>query len=82
MFKDGHLYEPGFGHDQFLLNAVAYMAHGPELAGLQAREQAVRSFPYLDANAKVFLRLFAVGLAPFLFLAYGCWHYWRRRRIP
>ena len=44
MFKNEHLLTPGFQHDQFLLNAVAQMAYGEDLAALQARRPTPRGF--------------------------------------
>ena len=71
MFKNEHLEEPGFFHEQFLLNAVALMAQGPEMAELQARERAPRGFPYQSAASKLFWRLFVLAAVPGLLIAFG-----------
>ena len=79
MFKNEYLYAPGFQHDQLLLNAVAQMAYGEELAQLQARRPASRGFAFIDPKAKSFWRAFSIGLAPFLFALYGTWRLRRQR---
>jgi hypothetical protein len=71
MFKNEYLYAPGFQHDQFLLNAVAQMAYGEELATLQARRPAARGFAFQSIEAKSFWRTFSVALAPLLFAVDG-----------
>ncbi len=81
MFKDEYLYAAGFDHAQFLLNAVALAAYGPELAALQARHPAPRGFAFVDPEAKVFWRGLAVGGGPLLLLLIGLDRY-RRRRQP
>jgi hypothetical protein len=80
MFKDEYLFAPGFDHAQFLLNAVARAAYGPELAALQARHPAPRGFAFLDPEAKVFWRGFALGAGPLLLLLVGLDRFRRRRR--
>ena len=67
MFKNEHLLVPGFHHDQFLLNAVAYNAYGAELGTLQARRPTPRGFPFQSAEAKRLWRVFVVGAGPLLF---------------
>jgi len=78
MFKNGHLRTSGFQHDQFLLNAVAQMAYGDELATLQARRPAPRGFAFQNAATKSAWRALVVGLGPLLFLGYG---FYRRARV-
>ena len=78
MFKNGHLRTSGFQHDQFLLNAVAQMAYGDELAALQARRPAPRGFAFQNAATKSAWRALVVGLGPLLFLGYG---FYRRARV-
>jgi hypothetical protein len=80
MFKNEHLYAAEFQHDQFLLNAVAQMAYGQELAELQARRPVSRGFVSQSTEAKSFWRVFSVGLAPLLFAVYGVWRLRRQRR--
>jgi hypothetical protein len=71
MFKDEYLHAPGFEHAQFLLNAVASAAYGPELAALQARHPVPRGFALLDPEARAFWRAFALAAGPFLLLLIG-----------
>ena len=71
MFKDDYLYAPDFQHDQFLLNAVAWMAHGEELATLQARRPTARGFSFQSPTTKTIWRLAAVWIGPLAFLLYG-----------
>ena len=79
MFKNEHLSAPGFQHDQFLLNAVAYNAYGAELAALQARRPTPRGFAFQSTEAKRLWRVVVVGAGPLLFLAYALY---RRARRP
>ena len=44
MFKNRYLSAPGFQHDQFLLNLVAELAFGGEMAALQARSSTPPRF--------------------------------------
>lgn len=81
MFKDEYLFAPGFDHAQFLLNAVARAAYGPELAGLQARHPSPRGFALLEPGTKTFWRLFALGTGPLLLLLAGLDRYRRRRPV-
>ena len=78
MFKNEHLSAPGFQHDQFLLNAVAYNAYGAELAALQARRPTLRGFAFQSAESKRLWRVFVVGAGPLLFLAYALYRRARR----
>lgn len=80
MFKNEYLYAPGFQHAQFLLNAVARAAYGPELAALQARHRAARGFEFRSPEAKLFWRGFAVAAGPLLILFFGLYRYGRRGR--
>ena len=81
MFKNEHLLTPGFQHDQFLLNAVAYNAYGEELATLQARQPTPRGFPFQSTGAKRLWRVFVVGAGPLLFLAYALYRRTRRTEL-
>ncbi len=78
MFKNEHLLAPGFQHDQFLLNAVAYNAYGEELAALQARRPTPRGFPFQSTESKRLWRVFVVGAGPLLFLGYALYRRTRR----
>ena len=71
MFKNEHLHKPSFQHQQLLLNAVAQMAYGDELATLQARSPIPRGFAFQNARAKSLWRSVVIGLGPLLFLGYG-----------
>jgi hypothetical protein len=80
MFKNPNLHAPGQQHAQFLLNAVAYLAHGGKMAELQARQPSAESFPAPSATVKAGLRGWVVALSPVLLLLYGSLRYWHRRR--
>jgi hypothetical protein len=71
MFKNEHLATPGFQHRQLLLNAIAKMAYGQELATLQARSPTPRGFAFQSVQAKSLWRSLVVGLGPLLFLGYA-----------
>jgi hypothetical protein len=71
MFKNDRLFLPEYQHDRFLLNAVALLAHGEEMALLQARSKAPRRFPFQPPGVKLRWRLLALGLGPLLFVAAG-----------
>jgi hypothetical protein len=82
MFKDANLTLPEFQHAQLLLNGVAFLAHGPELAAIQARTRVPRALPYQPADVKVLWRTLVLGVPVALFLLYGLLHRrWRRRPI-
>jgi hypothetical protein len=82
MFKNAHLYAPGYQHDQFLLNAVAFLAHGPEMAEIQSRQVKLKSFPFQPPGVKLAWRIAAVGVGPAVFLLCGLlWRLRRRRSV-
>ncbi|MDP6038413.1 MAG: Gldg family protein, partial [Candidatus Latescibacteria bacterium] len=81
MFKNTYLYTPGFQHEQFLLNAVAYLTHGPEYSELQARRKIARGFPYLPPDLKTLWRILVVGIGPICITLYGLIRYLRARKI-
>ena len=78
MFKNPHLHAKTFQHDQLLLNSVALMAYGEEMAALQARRPPPRGFAFPSAATKICWRLFATGVAPLCILFCGLWRYGRR----
>ncbi len=80
MFKNDYLYAPDFQHDQFLLNALANAAYGPEMAQLQARRATAPGFAFQTPRSKAFWRLTVVGAGPLLILLYGLQRYVRHRR--
>jgi ABC-type uncharacterized transport system involved in gliding motility auxiliary subunit len=80
MFKNPYLHAPGLQHDQFILNVVAYLTHGRDMAEVQSRERTAKSFPLPSVKMKIGLRILVVGLAPLLLLLYGSFRFWRRRR--
>ena len=80
MFKNTSLHLAGYDHDQFLLNAVAYLAWGADLAEIQARVRAPRALTYQPASVRAGWRAFTLGLPPVLFLVYGVVHRRLRRR--
>ncbi|NKB68775.1 MAG: hypothetical protein GKR89_17050 [Candidatus Latescibacteria bacterium] len=80
MFKNDYLYASGFAHDRLLLNAVAQLAYGTEMAALQARHPAPRGFAFRSPQVKAYWRLFAVGAGPLAVLLVGVYCYAQRRR--
>jgi len=80
MFKNDHLHASGFQHDQFLLNAAAFMAYGEEMAGLQARRPTRRGFSFRNPATKALWRLVVVWTGPLAFLLYGLLRYGKRRK--
>ena len=78
MFKNDHLYASGFEHDQFLLNAVAGMTYGEEMAGLQARHQTMRGFSFQRPAVKALWRFAVIWAGPLSFLLYGLRRYRKR----
>ncbi|MYB58772.1 MAG: hypothetical protein F4X51_20515 [Gemmatimonadetes bacterium] len=79
MFKNEYLYAPGFQHEQFLLNAVAYLTHGPQFADLQARRKIAPGFSYLSPDQKILWRVLVVGLGPLSFGLYVFFRYIKKR---
>ena len=79
MFKNEHLYAPGFQHEQFLLNAVAYLTHGPKFADLQARRKIAPGFSHLSPDQKILWRVLVVGLGPLSFGLYVFFRYIKKR---
>ncbi|MCZ6636229.1 MAG: Gldg family protein [bacterium] len=82
MFKNKHLYTPGFQHEQFLLNTTAHLIYGPEFTALQARRKIAQGFPFQPPGQKTLWRILVVGLGPLVFLAYGFCRWHQNRRIP
>ena len=80
MFKDDYLYAPEFQHNQFLLNAVANLAFGPDMAELQARNKTRQGFVFQDPGEKGLWRFFVVGAGPIAILVYGLRRYFRRQK--
>ena len=80
MFKDEYIYAPEFQHNQFLLNAVANLAFGRDMAELQARNQTRQGFVFQDPGKKGLWRFFAVGAGPLVILIYGLRRYFRRQK--
>ena len=58
-----------------LLNAVAYLTHGPQFADLQARRKIAPGFPYLPPNQKILWRIMVIGFAPLFCGLYGFFRY-------
>lgn len=80
MFKNEHLHAPGQDHDQLLLNAVAALAHGPELAAIQAHRRATPRFAPPTDEERTAWRLTVVALPTAMLLAYGALYRLLRRR--
>jgi hypothetical protein len=80
MFSDANLYLDGYQHERFLLNAVAALAFGPEMASLQARPRYPQAFAIKTRAVKLSWRFVIVCGAPLLLALYGIWH-GRRRRV-
>ena len=77
MFKDPHLHNPNFHHDQLMLNAVADLTYGGELASLQTQRRVFRGFAPPDSSSKTGWRLFVLLGGPALILCLGSWRYGR-----
>jgi hypothetical protein len=80
LWKNDGLSLPGYDHAQFLLNAVADLAHPPALAALQARRAAPRALEWQPPATRLGWRAVVTGLPPLLFLAVGLMR--RRWRGP
>jgi hypothetical protein len=81
MFTDSNLYLEGYQHDRFLLNAVAALAYGPEMAKVQARPSYPQSFAAPSRALTILWRVLIVCGAPLILLGYGLWHFNRRRIV-
>ena len=81
MFKNQYLHRPGFHHDQLLLNAVADLTYGDDLAALQARRSTTRGFGYRDPATTAAWRTIVILAGPAVAMGYGIWRF-RRRRQP
>lgn len=81
MFTDTNLYLNGYQHDRFLLNSVAALAYGSEMANLQARPAYPQSFPVQSRALTLSWRLMIVCGVPLILLVYGLWHFNRRRVV-
>ena len=79
MFKSHRLHAPGFQHSQLLLNSIALLAHGRDMARLQARHRPPRGFAFRDAASKALWRLFVVGAGPLAIAGLGLVRYQGRR---
>ena len=79
MFKNRRLHMAAFQHHQFLLNAVAFAALGPELASLQTRHAQPRSFGFQSQATKAWWRTIVIAGGPLAMLLYGALRYRRRR---
>ena len=71
MFKNDYLHQRGYQHDQFLLNAAAFLTYGPELAEVQARSYTPRILAYQPENVIVEWRILTLALPPLAFILYG-----------
>lgn len=80
MFKNAHLRQQGFDHAQFLLNSVAYLAMGPEAAGLQAKSHTAEGFRRPAESVMMIFRVFTIGFLPLLFVMYGAVRFVLERR--
>ena len=81
MFKNDYLYASGFEHDQFLLNAVAGLTYGEEMAALQARHRTTRGFSFQSPAVKALWRVAVVCTGPLIFLLYGLRRYRKRCQL-
>ena len=82
MFKNDYLHAAPFQHDQLLLNAVALLAYGPELGGLQARHKSTRGFTFSSTTTRAAWRIFVIATGPLTVLLYGLWRFARRQHPP
>ena len=81
MFKNDYFYAPHFQHDQFLLNAVAYLTYGENYAEIQARRKISRGFAQLPTNQKTFWRIFVVSTGTLCFLLYGLFRLLKQKHL-
>ena len=78
LFENEQLDSLGYDHEKFILNAVADLAYGSELARIQASGKAqAKGIPFIEPSRKLLWRSAVIGLAPLFFLFYGLY---RRRR--
>jgi hypothetical protein len=81
MFTDANVYLEGYQHDRFLLNAVAELAYGSELASLQARPAYPQSFSVPSRALTLSWRVVIVCGAPLVVVCYGLLRFRRRRLV-
>jgi len=81
MFENPYLEAPGFDHDQFLLNAVCWLTHGPQMTSLLNRQPVPAGIPHLSEAAKRWWRVWAVGGGPALLILLGLVRWLARRRV-
>ena len=81
MFKNDYLFAEEFQHDQFLLNALALVVHGPDMALLQSRHRQPHGFEYQPAAAKLWWRLIVMAGGPILLAGLLLLRWERRRRF-
>jgi len=79
MFKNHRLHMPDFQHDQFLLNAVAGAALGPDLAALQSRHAQPRGFGFQSPATKAWWRTIVIAAGPLCVFLYGAVRLRRQR---
>jgi ABC-type uncharacterized transport system involved in gliding motility auxiliary subunit len=71
MFKNTHINEPEFQHDKLLLNAIVYLALGPDAAALQSKRIVAKGFEQPDDGTIILLRLITIVLPPAVILIFG-----------
>jgi len=80
MFKNAYLEDAEYQHDQFLLNSVALLAYGDDLAEIQARRRTPKAIPYEPAGVKLRWRTLVVAAPPLAFVLFGLLCRFVRRR--
>lgn len=82
MFKNQRLRVPGFNHDRFIVNMVAYLALGSDSIPLLFRELTPAGFRHPGRDAVVYYRALVIGGAPILAIIFSlAWTLLRRRKI-
>jgi hypothetical protein len=75
LFDNGQLDTTKYDHEKFILNAVADLAYGSDLAGIQASGGSLtKGFAFVPSGKKLLWRLAVMCLVPFLFLVYSLYH--------
>ena len=80
MFKNDHLFRPGYQHEQLFLNIVGDLVYGEDLAALQARRRTEPGFSPQAFEAVATWRVAVIAVGPVLFLCFGWGWFIRRAR--
>jgi hypothetical protein len=80
MFTDANLYLSGYQHERFLLNSVAALTYGGDMAEVQARIGYPSGVPQVTREVKFGWRLIVLSAGPICTVLFGLFLHWRRRR--